>query len=417
MREPLAVISKYIVTGGDLLDPPPLVRAAMRHVQREDDADASHWSDWKAEDIERFIDLVDQQRLEFAEEDAHANVRMAVARYLETVVNPVAGDPKLWEAPATLRAARTRGTIMFNRTSGKFITIWDEKAGMPLLCPDDAREEAMRVQRRVVPAVMEALKQPGARAYSCVFTIENAPLGQLRKQMRSLQKRFNAFMRKMKRDQSLPILGAYSIMEAPLGGYRDWHPHLNVILVTSGWFDYAVLRDLWARNVQVQRIEPDWRDKTMEEALGASLRELIKYPVRAMSEKSNEKSSTDELIVGRDGTLRPPAPSMLEWTAEEFLEWWYAHKRFRRSRGYGCLYKLKKPEPESLDAFEAVGTATREGTRLVRRFTLLESIPGDKSTTPDHRERLKAHLRKVLGDPNRHRQAIELMQRAMQSWQ
>lgn len=410
------------------------VRAAYRQVGRYEDEAAQHWMSWSSDDFENFLQMIDQQRLPFEQEDVHENVRRSIARYLDTVVAPRTADPAIRKLSTKLREARQTGTIMYRKEDRKFITMWDSKAGLPLLCPDDAREEAMRVQRRVVPAVMEALKQKGARAYSCVFTVENSAPGKLRAGMRNLSRKLRSLIRKCKRDGSLPILGAYAVMESPLGGYRTWHPHLNVILITSGWFDYAKLRALWCANVHVERLTGS------EDSIEAALRELIKYSVRAVPEKSQAKAAAEHGEQARRGYVdnataskagpnpgggdtppgslseRPPAPAMIEWTADEFTEWWSAHKGFRRSRGYGCLYRVDDPEPDSIAGFEAVGTVKHEGTKLVRRFTLLESIPGDKSSTGDLRERLKSHIRRLTGPPDRHRQALDVMNRALQAW-
>lgn len=416
MHKPSEIIHRWLCS--HRTDETPHVRAAYAQLDRYDQAERQSWMDWSLEDLTKFCTIVDQQRLEFDEEDSRDNARKAVARYIETIVTPVCPDPDIRKLPTRLREARSTGTTMYRKSDQKWITIWDQKAGLPLLCPDDAREEAMRVQRRVVPAILDALKQPGARVYSCVFTVENAAPGKLRQGMKSLSKKFNSLMRKVKRDKCLPVLGAYAVMESPLGGYRDWHHHLNVLLVTSGWFDFADLRKLWMANVHVERVEPSWKHKTIEDALRASLQELIKYSVRAVPEKSEAKAKAKAKADVFDcDPDRPPAPPLIEWTAPEFLEWWRAHKRFRRSRGYGCLFRIAKPEKESLDGFEAVGTVTRESGRLVRRLHLLESILGDKSTTPDARERLRQHLRRLTGDPNEHRKALLVMQEAMAAWQ
>lgn len=29
---------------------------------------------------------------------------------------------------------------------------------------------------------------------------------------------------------------------------------------------------------------------------------------------------------------------MIDWPPERFLEWWEAHRRYRRTRSYGCLF-------------------------------------------------------------------------------
>lgn len=407
------------------LEPSGHVMAAERQLERYETEERQHWLDWDLNDFNKFAELIDQQRLEFAEEDRHENVRRAICRYLDTVVSPSVADPSVRKLAQRLRDARQTGTIMYNPQCGKFITMWDNKAGLPLLCPDDAREEAMRVQRRVVPAVLKALEQKGARAYSCVFTVENSAPGKLRQGMRALSRKFNSLIRKCKRDGSLPILGAYAVMESPLGGYRTWHPHLNVILVTSGWFDYAKLRALWCANVHVERLEGS------SASIEAALRELIKYSVRAVPEKSQAKSQEHSLRCDRTAELadpsalnaplssseRPEAPPMIEWTCAEWLEWWYAHKGFRRSRGYGCLYRVETPEPESIEGFVAVGTVRHDGSKLVRRFSLLESIPGDKSSTTDRREQLKSHLKRLFGPPDKPDKALQAMNEGRAAWQ
>ena len=400
-------------------DPRPHVQASITQLDHYAREDRQHYIDWNPAELEQLLQLVDQQRLEFADEDTHENVRRAVARYLETIVLPASVDPKVRRLPELLRGARQTCTRRYRRSDHRLITIYDNKAGVPLLDPDDAREEAQRVQRRVVPAVLAALRERGARVYSCVFTVPNSAPGKLRAGMRSLSKRFSLFLRRVKRAKCLPILGAYAVMEAPLGGYRDWHPHLNVILVTSGWFDYGKLRAMWANNVHIERVMPNARYKTMEDAVSASLRELVKYAVRATSEKSIAKAKhSADLGAAAD---RPAAPPMVEWNAAEWLEWWYAHKGFRRSRGYGCLFRLDDPEPENLDGFETVATGQRDARGcMVWRWTLLGSIPGHKSTAATGEsflERYKHAIWHLRGPPEDARQCLTLANEAAKAWQ
>lgn len=435
------VIREWLVSTHDVLSPPPRVQAALEQRARIEEAAAAHWIDWSEQELEGLLEIVDQQRLEFEEEDTHANVRAAIARYLETVVAPAVADPIIGKLSARLREARQHGTIMYHPERKKFVTIWDQKAGLPLLCPDDAREEAMRVQRRVVPAVLEQLKHKGARAYYAVFTVPDAAPGKLRAAMRALFRRFNQLMRdvqfaqrrRQRRRQGararqlelaaeLPILGAYAVLEAPLSHDRDWHPHLNVIFVTSGWFDYAKLREYWHWNVEVRRLEGK------EAALAAALRELIKYSVRAVPEKSAAKQhSTTRGVVDMGGPAAggesrqfagpPVAPALIEWTADEFVEWWGAHQRFRRSRGYGCLYRLEDPdETESLEGFRPIGSVRSVGGKLVRTFPLLGSIPGDKSSGMSLRDRFRRAIERLLGPPDRARAYCELARAAEEAW-
>lgn len=446
MHSPSEVVHNWLCNshGAEM---PGYVATAARQIQRYEDSEAQRFVDWSAEDLQRFAEMIDQQRLEFAEEDRHENVRRALARYLDTTIAPHTVDPAIRKLSTRLREARQTCTYLYRRRDGKHITMWDAKAGLPLLCPDDAREEAMRVQRRITPEILKAVREQKARVYSCVFTDHNSRPGELRKGMRAIQKKFAALMRKCKRDNSLPILGAYVVMEAPLGGYRDWHPHLNVFLVTRGWLDYEKLRRLWARNVEMGHVSGD------EDSIAAALREMIKYAVRAVPEKSDAKAKEAEssrrrrykdrarsgdrpieVLRSEDGQgadaignrsaihgcdeERPHAPAMTLWTPAEWLEWWTAHKGFRRSRGYGCLYNVDKPEKESIEEFETVGTGTRDGQgRIVRRFSLLEFIPGDKSSTIPLKDRLREHLQRLFGDPDRHKRQLQLMQQAAAAWQ
>lgn len=486
MLNPDRVIRSWLVGGrGDALDPPPLVKAAYKQRDRLKNFEQQHWMNWKMEDLDRVIEGSRQFELALPDMNRRDAVRTAVADYLDRVAKPYAETDR--EALLGLRMRSTRNYFLrrVNPETGREILIWDHKACLPLLDPDDAREEAMRIQRRIVPAAMKVLEQPGTRAYYAVFTVPNVPAGKLHDAMRKLSKRFNAMLKKVKRDGSLPIVGAYSVMECPMGWRRDWHPHLNVILITSGWLDYAKVRELWHWNVEMQRLEGS------QSRLEAAMREIIKYSVRTVPEKSDAKAQgarrfrddaprhverdtrTLHLHGFEDGTgafgrgvpedgcadgertglrrlegrtaareegrgekeahddgrpnpqcderhghgLPPAPPALIEWTAAEFWEWFRAHKGFRRSRGYGCLYRVRRvrePVPDS--GWQTTHMGTRGARGFVIRSVLLGSIPGDKSSTMDARERLKAHLRKLVGPPDGYKSALEVMRQGKQAW-
>lgn len=381
----------------DVLQPPPYVRAGYRQLEREDEAEGQQWIDWSRDDLHRLLQVVDQQRLEFAEEDSHANVRLAVARYIESTVMPHCADPRLWQMPMRLREARQTGTIMYRRSDQHFVTIWDTKAGVPLLCPDDSREEGMRVARRYIPTIA-AWRNNGKAVHKLVLNPPNIPRGELAQGMRALCKTFNEIF--LKSGRFPEIKGALVALEAPLSVRGNWNVHLNVILLCDGFLDYKKVSSAWGHQFDAYRLRGD------QTAIEAALREVIKYAAQAMPSKSAEHK--------RRGMSE--APALVEWPPDAFIEWWEAHQRFRRTRSYGLLFGLEKPEPESLDDFVSIGTVHHDGTKLVRRFALLDSIPGDKSTTPDHRERLRAHVRRLLGDPEEHRKALAVMQEAMNTW-
>jgi hypothetical protein len=450
MREPLRVISQWMLTADNLRSPPPLVQAAYKQVGREDEGEAQHWIDWSDDELTQLLQVVDQQRLEFSEEDAHANVRLAVARYLETTVIPSVADPAIWKLPERLRNARKEGTLMYHPAQQKFVTIWDEKAGLPLLCPDDAREEAMRLQRRYVP-ILADWRNSGKAVHQGVFTTPNVAPGKLRAEMRRICKRLVDVL--WKSGKFPQIKGMMVTLEAPLSRHRDWNVHLNVLLMCDGYLDYGDVRRAWHWDVELQRVRVDpKKDESYADAIKRSMRELVKYPVRAMPEKSHAKAAAARADAsGRDhgahdadgreetGRLEVPggtggdrsdeatararsddraaAPALIDWTAAEWIEWWEAHQKFRRTRTYGELYGIAKPEPESLDGFVAVGFVRREGTQLIRRLTLLDSIPGDKSSETSLVDRYRRALQSLRGPPDEARRALQLTSEAMQAWQ
>lgn len=378
--------------------------------------------------LDKIAAAATQLKLALPAMDERARVRIEVADYIERVVWQVCTEHTIACLPERLRHARQNFSYGVRPRDGKTIIRWDVKAGLPLLCPDDAREEAMRLQRRLVPALMAELAR-GRSLHTAVLTIPNCAPGELHKTMRKLQRRFVALMRACKRkNRPFPIISAVTIMESPLGWRRDWHPHLNVILVCDGFLDYGKLREWWHWDAHFSRL------RGSETQLRAALREIVKYSVRSVPEKSYEKAQVHARAkadsrrntggrahhsrggqVGaglaeaqaRDppshgGELREEAdrgiaPALTEWTALEFLEWWRAHRKFRRTRTYGGLYGLDDPEPEDMDGFIMCTAARFDGAHFVARTPLLESIPGDKSTTPDPVKRWEKFFRPPKG--------------------
>jgi hypothetical protein len=88
-----------------------------------------------------------------------------------------------------LRRARHTFTWGYSLAKGKTIVLWDEKAGLSRLCPDDAREETQRLCRRVL-GPLEAAQEDGCALHYLVLTSPNAAPGGLRKEMVSICKRF-----------------------------------------------------------------------------------------------------------------------------------------------------------------------------------------------------------------------------------
>ncbi|MDQ2640749.1 MAG: hypothetical protein M3Y79_09255, partial [Pseudomonadota bacterium] len=284
-----------------------------------------------------------------------AQIRHMLADKIEREVVPVLPLPWVTKIPEKLRNARRTGTYGLHARSGRGIVLWDEKASLSRLCPDDAREEASRLQKRYAPMIEQAWRE-GCDVHYGVFTLPNFRRGELAQGMKKIFDRFKSLIKRKDKDGALmfpEIEGALCVLEAPLGRDRDWNVHLNVMLVVRGFLDWGKLRQAWHWNVEFKRLP-----RGNLERLQASFRELIKYAVQATSEKSEHHAARDlsrESSVEADpapgcepGAGEPSpdtscpnravAPPMLAWTGSELAEWLEAMRGFRRSRSYGCLY-------------------------------------------------------------------------------
>lgn len=378
---------KFALTGLELQELKAMAREDELERQVADGPDSPLMA--HAEELET---AVGQLRIELTDYDTRANVREFLARYLDETVLPGSTDPHLERLPRKLREARRRCWFQLDTKSGKTRAIWDTKAGEPLLCPDDAREEAMRLQRRLTETIGE-LARKGYRVHYGVLTIENAAPGQLAGRIEKLWRKFRKALkarspnkpgervRAKDRPKLFPIVGAIATLECPLSASRTWHPHLNVILITRGFFDWTTWHGHWSAWSK-------WREIGRKpEQVAAAFRELVKYAVRAVPEKSAAKASSayGEAPGAAEAENRTPpdpkapGPAMTEWSRAEWLEWWSCMKGRRRTRTYGELFGLNV-EPE-LDEGEwvTIGDATWSGSRYEARWPLLSSIPGDKS--------------------------------------
>ena len=296
-------------------------------------------------------------------------IRKALADALEQRVLPLLNAKWVHNYIHRLRCARWHGMWGYSIAKGKSVVFWDDKAGLSRLCPDDAREEAQRLSRRVLDP-LEALQASGHALHYCVFTTPNAAAGGLRKEMVSICKRFRRLI--LKSGEFPQIKGALCVLEAPLGAARDWNVHLNVILVVDGYLDYGELRRKWYYDLGGARklaVGPG--------VVKGALTELIKYAVAATVAKSAEKAAAEE---GAAAGNRKPPPPMLEWTGEELLEWLRAMRGFRRTRTYGCLFRLPKPKAEDLGQVIWLGPISHDGSDYRVSSALLNSITEDKST-------------------------------------
>ena len=373
----------------------------------------------RADELEKAAEAVDRDLDAYS---ARADVRKQIASYLESVVLPGTWETRLRRLPDKLRSARQKCWSQMDGLSGDTRVIWDEKAGEPLLCPDDSREEGMRLQRRLEGRVEELARQ-GYRVYYGVLTIENALQGHCATRVEKLWRKFKRALKaeapnrprkvpKKSWPRLFPIVGAIATLECPLSASRTWHPHLNVILVTRGFFDWSSWWQHWGCVSHFQALKPG--------NVAAAFRELIKYAVRAVPEKSAAKAgsnttcllessspslpspslpasptcsdtATDTAAASSAGSrsagaLRnsrkssmPSGPAMIEWTRAEWLEWWSVMKGRRRTRTYGELYGLNVDPEEVERIWLTIGTARWNGFVYEHRVVLLECIPGDKS--------------------------------------
>lgn len=420
---------------GELLDKPRYVQIAERAIEREAEIANQHFIDWTPDELQRFGEVLGQQRLELEAEDKHKNVRIAVARYLRDVVMPFAPDDPKWERMASaLLNARLTGTYMYSREKGKLRVISDDKAGLTLLCPDDARDAGNRLQRRYLPTLLD-WRNNGKALHKAVFTLPNFPVGQLRDGMKQIFKRFRKFIRSKKWPQ---IQGALCTLEGPLSARGDWNVHLNVLMMVDGFLDYGELRRAWHWDVEIDRLKGD------RQQIEAALRELIKYPVKAVSEKSLakiEKAARAARDISADhagtaeghgrlharqdcrdrsapegsgsgpersvrterstGLERQIAPALTDYPPAQFVELWDAYQGFRRTRTYGLLFGIEEPPADDMDeSFEAVGKYWEQGGRRQRHFPLLDLIPGDKSTRESFHKSVIEAFRKLYGPPD-----------------
>jgi hypothetical protein len=440
-------------TQGELIAAEPrYVQAARDQLAAERQIEGQHWLDATMNDVDHIIAAASQMELALPKMSRRMLARERFAKFWHDVVAHHACNLKEATLHKVLQRSRREARVGVY-PDGKIMLQWDEKAGLPLYDPDDAREEAMRLSRRMVPRLMELLKRPGYRAYYLCATAPNSPRGELEHGMRAMYRRWLSLMRSCKRaSRPFPIVGAVAVMESPLGRHRDWHPHLNIIVVCDGWLDYKALRARWHWNMEMREL--DGHQSTIERAF----REIIKYACRTVSEKSLAKSQSDDPGAGRDwvpraiapgaapdhggpgdgpaadevsaregagvrpGAARPvdpaqreapnsqtgQAPAMEEWSAVEVLEYHRAHRGFRRSRSYRELFGLPKPAPRDRSGVRYQGRLSWDGRAFAATFTLLESIPGDKSTPENIRAAIKAAWCKLLGPPGQVERALQV---------
>lgn len=310
----------------------------------------------------------------------HRSVEWLTAQYHQHVILPHCRDhrPELAEriAQVAQRLYWCRQAGVFGMAGDGIVVAWESKCGMGKLCPDEARAESLRLEEKYAAPI--AAHARAGRVYKAWFTLPNYPPGRLREGMRHIFKRFRDRLIRSKR---FGVEGALVILEAPLSSGRDWNVHLNVVLLTRGWVSYKALREAWGANVEIRQ-----HSNFSERGLHGLFAEMVKYAVRSVPEKSLDERHDSA------------APALVEWTPEEYLEWFEAHHPFRRTRAYGALHGLpavEKPMPQPTAwlgrieykngsyQVEMRGTNLGElaGHLLAASRSDLDLIRGDKSTT------------------------------------
>ncbi|MEJ2143447.1 MAG: hypothetical protein P8Y24_14070 [Gammaproteobacteria bacterium] len=291
---------------------------------------------------------------------------LLLADYIDEI--PDQDDLNIKGIVEKMRLCRQTGTLA-KTIDGDHVHVWDEKCSCSKLCPHESRDETRRLINKYQPHIEAFVNdKPTHRAFFGVFSTQNFQPGQLAMGKVEIIKRLQSHVLgnqpyckvffadgpaceikiqkknlKIKKpryfDQVVPgqpisttdekifpnIKGALVVQEDPLGAHDEWNVHLNVILLTEGAFHYRDVRAAWFDEYQLY-FNPI--DKTN---LIATLKETIKYSAQIVASKSIEKSNQ----------RKTAAPPMVSWPHERWLEWYRANKGFRRTRSYGCLYKIK----------------------------------------------------------------------------
>lgn len=393
--------------------------------------------------------IYDQLELDLSGPNFRAAVRQKMAQRFRGLY-AITGTARYKRLAERLEGARLKGGIFFNHQHKKIIKRWELKAGLNLYCPDDARENAKRLDKRYRPYLLECHKA-GYRLQYCVLTTPSCAPGQLKKMQRMQFRRFRKrIIHARYPDGSLvfpEIKGALVVQESPLGWNGDWHAHLNVIFVVRDFLDFGKLRHHWRDHLHID--PPLGRgledEAAVDRCIGNALREIIKYAVAAVSAKSEEKAtaherrdaagirkdparadpgesvlaSADSPICDSDGSAvaqrpcgadrsvgagsgdtgrgasahRPAPPGMTEWVDEALIEYDSSNVGHHRTRTYGCLRGVAKPPKEELGQETFLGWRVLHAGGYRDEVPLLRSIPEKISTRQSAMERWIAMLR------------------------
>lgn len=411
-------------TGNLALDPyspfiPHHLRAAVK--QRERHFDTERRRELFRSEAQAITDAWQALQDQCAGRTDRRAAETTIADYIEQQVLPLVTDDDrdrdhLRWLPRDLRECRRTGVWGRCRCTGETVIAWDAKCGDLHLCPDEAREEQKRLAEKYLPALTR-LDQAGYKIQKIVISPPNVSVNDyqldafncvtLAGAMQYLFRRFRAvaFRNVKNGERQFPIAGALAVLEAPLSSHGDWNVHLNVfVAIEPGkFFDWSAFREAlggWQCDFKTKQdmIEATTRRRlvagdnlatlTDDDVFMQALLECIKYPVQTVASKSSKHAGEwiDGVFVSRE-TNTPVAPPMTSWPPERFLEWYRAHKGFRRTRGYGkdVLFGIKAPARDKLDLDQVdfLGQVRFVGKGYIVEVPLVDLIPGDNSTNPE----------------------------------
>ena len=218
--------------------------------------------------------------------------------------------PDMWVAASKMQSCRQQGVV--GKVPGRdgYQVAWAHKCGLSKLCPDESREEGRRLENKYSDPIEQfAICSPMHSIQYSVFTLHNFRPGDLARGKKYIYEKLKPLYKKFPQ-----IKGALLSQEDPLSIDGEWNVHINALLLVEGHLDWAAVRKWWGSNIHFELVE--------NERIGYSIRELIKYAVKHVSAKEGE------------------APGLLDWSADQFREWFDAQHKFRRTRAYGCLYAI-----------------------------------------------------------------------------
>lgn len=344
----------------------------------------------------KYADMMQQEMGGFAK---RRTAERALADYVKNQVVPVAmGHEKakleeISNALATCRSSGEHGIVVdsVNTVVGKQVA-WVSKCGLSKLCPDESQVEGRRVAERYLPAVTQWVNDapPGVqrRVFYAVATEPNYPVGTLHDGKRASFKRLSNMLERIRhtkstRDRVGSVVGVLAVQEDPLSGLGTWNGHLNLIILVEGHFDYAEFRAEWGFNVEIKHLPL--------KHLASAFLEVCKYQAKAVSMGDKKDGSTQ--------------PGMVDWPPSLWLEWWRANNGFRRTRSYGVLFGIPKPE-KPLDLCKRIwmGRVSWTGTKYrveyyVEALQYVDLIQGDKSGILRPKPPKKRHRKRAKSPP------------------